>query len=476
MRYLKTLLFGERNQVGRRLILFTIAFSSLITLCISAVQLVAEYRGLRSALDQQLDGVRIYVPSIASSVWDFDQQQVKRALDALILLPNVAQVTVTTSDTRTQWTSGNNPSDNIVTRTYSLRHEVRGADTEIGVLTVVASLDGIYRQVMTSAVSIIVSNGLKTFLVALFMVYLIRRLITSRLEKMARKVYALIPGILPLRKVVEAEPQPIPASLDELDAVDWTLDKTAEDLGIAVTALTELNAKLETRVEERTRELEAFSYTVSHDLRAPLRAIDGFSKILVEDYQGKLDDEGRRLLHVVRSNTARMGQLIDDILEFSHMGRREMATAAVDMEGLVRTVYNDLQSSVGERDLRLEIETLPAARGDHAMIRQVLENLLTNAIKFTRPRDSALIEVSASVAAGGECVYCVKDNGVGFDMHYVEKLFNVFERLHSAHEFEGTGIGLAIVKLVVKRHGGRVWAESRLDEWTAIYFSLTPAS
>lgn len=470
------MLFGERNPIGRRLIIFIIAFSSLITLCISIVQLVAEYRGLRDALDRQLDGVRIYVPSIAGSVWDFDQQQVQRALDALILLPNVVQVSVSSTDTRTQWSTDKEGfSDNVVRRNYSLRHVVRGTDTEIGTLTVVASLDGIYRQVMASAVSIVVTNGLKTFLVALFMVYLIRRLVTARLERMARKAHELIPGILPLRQVVEATPDPIPPHLDELDAVDWTLDKTAEDLRIAVTALTELNAQLETRVEERTRELEAFSYTVSHDLRAPLRAIDGFSKILVEDYEDKLDDEGRRLLEVVRGNATRMGQLIDDILEFSRMGRSEMAAASIDMESLVRSIYKDLESSVADRKITLEIAALPAARGDRAMIRQVFENLLTNAIKFTRLRESAMIEISAT-ATKDECVYCVKDNGVGFDMHYVDKLFNVFERLHSTHEFEGTGIGLAIVKRIVTRHGGRVWAESRVGEWTAIYFSLTPAS
>lgn len=475
MRNLKTLLLGARNQIGRRLIVSIIAFSSLITLCISAVQLFTEYRGLRSELDQQLNSVRIYVPSIAKSVWDFDQEQVQRALDALTLLPNIAQVTITTPGARTQWNAGRSISSNFVTQTYSLRHEVRGTDTEIGSLNVIASLDGIYRQVMASAVSIILSNGLKTFLVALFMVYLIRRLITTRLEKMALKVHTLIPGILPLRLVVEHEPQPIPESLDELDAVDWTLDKTAEDLGIAVAALTELNAKLEHRVEERTQEIESFAYTVSHDLRAPLRAIDGFSKILVEDYESQLDDEGRRLLNVVRANTARMSTLIDDILEFSRMGRREMGTVTVNMENLVRSVFKDLQSSVGERNLSLDIKALPAAMGDHAMLRQVIENLLTNAIKFTQPRESALIEVSATTE-GGECIYSVSDNGVGFDMHYVGKLFNVFERLHSIHEFEGTGIGLAIVKRIVTRHGGRVWAESQLGERTAIYFTLVPAA
>lgn len=255
MESLKNLAFGGRNQVGRRLIVLIIAFSSLITLCISVVQLIGEYRSLRSALDQQLDGVRIYVPSVAGSVWDFDQQQVKRLLDALILLPNIAHVEVVASDTRSHWSSGAKVSDDIVTRHYSLRHEVRGVDTEIGILTVIAGLDGINRQVLASAVSIILSNALKTFLVALFMVYLIRKVVTSRLEKMATKVHSLFPDILPLRQGVASEPQPIPPALDELDAVDWTLDKTAEDLGIAVAALSKLNEQLEQRVEERTREL-----------------------------------------------------------------------------------------------------------------------------------------------------------------------------------------------------------------------------
>jgi diguanylate cyclase (GGDEF)-like protein/PAS domain S-box-containing protein len=241
---LKNLLYGERPQIGRRLIVLIIAFSSAITLCLSVIQLVFEYRGLRSELDRQLDGVKIYVPSIAGSVWDFDHQQVQRALDALILLPNVVQVSVATSDTATNWNAGTSPSDNILTRTYSLRYTVRNTDREIGTLTVVATLDGIYQQVATSAVSIVVSNALKTFLVALFMVYLIRRLITSRLERVASKVHQLLPGTLPVGEAVTLPTQPIPATLDELDAVDWALDQTAANLGIAVSALADANQDL----------------------------------------------------------------------------------------------------------------------------------------------------------------------------------------------------------------------------------------
>lgn len=467
---LKTLLFGKENRIGRRLIVLTIAFSSLITLCISVVQLSLEYRDLRNAMDRQLDGIGIYVPTIAASVWDFDDRQIQRAIDALILMPNIVEARVTAKDS-SGWVAGQSLAPSVVTRRYVLRFESRGKETEIGALEVVASLEGIYRQVLNSAVGIVLGNGLKTLLVALFMVVLFRRLITTRLESLAGKVHSLAPDMLPIRQVVEINPQPMPEALDELDTVAWTLDRTAEDLRLAVTTLSALNEDLEKRVGERTRELESFSYSISHDLRAPLRAINGYSRILIENYAGRLDEEGRRLLGRVCGNAVRMGQLIDDMLQFSRLGQQEPAMAVIDMENLVRSVFADLQASIAGRKVQLAIGALPPAMGDAALIRQVLVNLLTNAVKFTQPRDVASIEVSGSLEEGLG-VYCVRDNGVGFDMQYAGKLFGVFERLHRQDEFEGTGIGLAIVKRVVTRHGGRVWAEGRLNEGTAVYFTL----
>jgi PAS domain S-box-containing protein len=242
--------------------------------------------------------------------------------------------------------------------------------------------------------------------------------------------------------------------------------------------VTELNRDLERRVDERTaqleaanKELEAFSYSVSHDLRTPLRAIDGFSHILLEDYAGKLDDEGKRLLNVVRNSTSRMGQLIDDILQFSRSGRLEMTLSEIDMKQLAQEVYAELQPSAADSKLQLEIESIPPARGDRSMMRQVLVNLLSNSIKFSRTSEIPKVLVGASVNED-ETIYFVKDNGVGFDMRYVDKLFGVFQRLHSVNEFEGTGIGLAIVKRIVNRHGGRVWAEGKVNEGATIYFAL----
>jgi light-regulated signal transduction histidine kinase (bacteriophytochrome) len=228
------------------------------------------------------------------------------------------------------------------------------------------------------------------------------------------------------------------------------------------------------RLAEVNRELEAFSYSVSHDLRAPLRAIDGFSQILQEDYTNQLDEEGRDYLERIRHNAIRMRDLIDDILNFSRTSRREMETDTLNLATLAQEVFEEVRGTVPERKIALRFGELPLANGDRALMRQVLVNLISNAVKFTAPRAEAVIEIDC-VNQGDQNTYRVKDNGVGFDMQYADKLFGVFQRLHNSEQFEGTGIGLAIVKRVVMRHGGRVWAESKPGEGTSIYFTLPRA-
>ncbi len=237
-------------------------------------------------------------------------------------------------------------------------------------------------------------------------------------------------------------------------------------------------AELEQRVAERTaqlessnRELEGFSYSVSHDLRAPLRAINGFAEMVQEGYGQKLDDEGRRKLRVIRDNSRKMGQLIDDLLVFSRLGRQTISAAEVDMAVLARQVFEELRVASTANPARLTINPMPNAWCDPALIRQVWTNVLANAIKFSAVREEPLIE-TGGYSDAAQNVYYVKDNGVGFDMRYHDKLFGVFERLHSAKEFPGTGVGLAIVKRVVERHGGRVWAEGAVNEGATFYFAL----
>ena len=234
-------------------------------------------------------------------------------------------------------------------------------------------------------------------------------------------------------------------------------------------SLEELNAELDARVTARTAELtqanaelEAFSYSVSHDLRAPLRAVDGFARLVEDDYGARLDDEGRRMLGVIRAQALRMGRLIDDLLAFSRVSRQAMEPSAIDMQALAREVFDALAALEPARTVRLELGALPPAHGSPALIRQVWENLLANAVKFTRDREVAVIEVGGHPDEGGGTAYYVKDNGAGFDMRYADKLFGVFQRLHSDAEFPGTGIGLSIVARIVHRHGGRVWAEAEV--------------
>ena len=239
-----------------------------------------------------------------------------------------------------------------------------------------------------------------------------------------------------------------------------------------------LNFELEQRVAQRTqqleslnKELEAFAYSVSHDLRAPLRAIDGFSRIIVDDYAEKLDVEGNRLLNVIRTNTAKMDQLITDLLALSRAARIEMKFSRVDMAVLANSIYHEIASPDVQHKFTFTVSAMPDAYGDPTLLRQVWTNLLSNAIKYTLPREECRIEVGG-YRQDEMNVYYVKDSGVGFNPEYTHKLFGVFQRLHKIEDFEGTGVGLAIVQRIIQRHEGKAWGEGQLNQGATFYFSL----
>jgi PAS domain S-box-containing protein len=256
-------------------------------------------------------------------------------------------------------------------------------------------------------------------------------------------------------------------------STDITASKLSEQ------AIRELNAQLEAKaaqLESTNRELESFSYSVSHDLRAPLRAIDGFAEMIDEDYADQLGGEARRYLAVIRDNSKRMGLLIDNLLEFSRLGRQAVTKAEIDVEQLVREVidevlHDDKQRAAGEAVPCIEVGALPHVHGDRALLRQVWTNLISNAVKYSSKAPRPHIQVGGAAGAE-ENQYFVRDNGVGFSMAYAEKLFGVFQRLHRADEFTGTGVGLAIVQRVVTRHGGRVWAQGRVNDGALFAFAL----
>jgi PAS domain S-box-containing protein len=302
-----------------------------------------------------------------------------------------------------------------------------------------------------------------------FQLFKVRGWISDMEFEMVRKDGSILPVLLSATTVTDNNGEFI---MSRATSYDITERRKAEE------DIRRFNEQLEKKVIDRTRDLEAankeledFTYTVSHDLRTPLRAIDGFSRMLLRDEGNNLTENTQRKIDVIRDNVQRMGRLIDDLLALSRLGRTTMSLSSVDMEKLVNETWNDLCAIDDGHRKELQMWPLPGFFGDRALVRQVLANLLSNAVKYSRPKGRAIIEIGGK-DSGDEILYYVKDKGVGFDMRYYDKLFGAFQRLHSDEEFEGTGVGLAIVRRIVHRHGGTVWAEGKVDEGAVFYFTL----
>jgi light-regulated signal transduction histidine kinase (bacteriophytochrome) len=267
---------------------------------------------------------------------------------------------------------------------------------------------------------------------------------------------------------------------DEKEKRATELTIANDELKNAEDNIRKLNEGLEQKVIKRTaqlesvnKELESFSYSVSHDLRAPLRAVQGYARMLEEDYKTLFDAEASRVMNNIISNSKKMGQLIDDLLAFSRLGRKELVKMYISVQEVVTTICNEIKMENGNanRNIDFRVNELPPASGDNAAIKQVWVNLISNAVKYSRQNENTIIEIGSDDKPG-EIIYYIKDNGAGFDMRYAGKLFGVFQRLHSDDKFEGTGVGLAIVHRIISKHGGRVWAEGKVNEGAVFYFSL----
>jgi len=253
-----------------------------------------------------------------------------------------------------------------------------------------------------------------------------------------------------------------------INKVNFFIEKYQQEI-----ALFQLNQALERKNEEliySNKELESFSYSVSHDLRAPLRALNGYSKILEEDYSNILDNEGKRLLENIQDNAGKMGLLVDSLLAFSKLGKQEVQKSKIDMNELVESILEEITASQPHHAL-ITVGVLPPAHADRFLLHQVWMNLVSNAVKYTGKKEKPTIEIGA-LKSEDQITYYIKDNGVGFKMEYLGKLFGVFQRLHSEQEFEGTGIGLAIVQRIITKHGGKIWAEAEIDRGATFFFTL----
>jgi signal transduction histidine kinase/CheY-like chemotaxis protein len=465
LRRLPAPLLGGDRRIGRRLIVWVVASGAAVALCFTAVQLAVEYRELRGALDRQLGGVGIYVESLEGSLWDFDEKQIQRVIDALVLVPGVARVRVTEADTGREWSAGKAPSSGALARVVPLHHEVRGEEREIGTVELVASVEGIRRQVIARAATTLASTALLTAVVALVMVFLIRRLVTARLERMAARVRALAPGLLPAGPA--SAPRPIPAALDELDAVDWALTRATEDLAAAVAALRRSEEQL--RQSQKLEAVGRLAAGVAHDFNNLLTAVLADAELLAQ----ALPSEGvlRESALEIQTAAQRAALLTRQLLAF---GRRQAAQPQVlDLDEVVGAMERMLRRLIGE-DVELVTARAPGlwrVRADPGQIEQVIVNLAVNA-RDAMPDGGRLTLETANVergpasdagAAARPCVrLAVRDTGTGMTAEVRAHLFEPFFTTKAPGK--GTGLGLSTVYGIVKQCGGEVSVTSEPEK------------
>ena len=290
---------------------------------------------------------------------------------------------------------------------------------------------------------------------------------TKFIEENGERINDILSALLKYTRMDFSETLKLTDKGDELDAIAAGLNALVEELEKHTRLLSNFNTEL----ESANKELDSFSYSVSHDLRAPLRAINGYSKVLLEDYAANLDDEGKQIVDIIIRNAAKMGMLIDDLLTFSRVGKQNIVKVPLNMDSIVSSVVRDVMVNYTGSPVQWTLNALHNSEGDGSMINQVLYNLLSNAVKYSSKKEKPEIEVG-SYKKDGMVIYYVKDNGAGFDMKYYDKLFGVFQRLHSSSEYEGTGVGLAMVQRIVRKHRGEVWATAELNKGATFSFSL----
>lgn len=479
--------------IGLRVLVLIVLFSSMVTLVSTGLQLYLDYRHDMGTIDNRLRDIGNSTPdSLAVALWNVDAAGLRLHLDGLLRLPDIqfAEVRETTSGVakplRVQaGILGDGPSRG---RDYPLLRENRGQTRQIGVLRVEASLDGVHDRLREKVMIILASQGIKTFIVSLFTLYIVHRLITRHLVTIAQYFSRYdAHGSAPPLKLHRRQP----ATPDELDQLTASFATMATNLEAAYRELSGVNAELERDIAERqarervlqqtldnlaaaNRELERFAFVASHDLQEPLRSIVSFAQLLSRQYAGQLDQRADEYIGFIVSGGQRMHALINDLLTYTRVdGQMAEFTTFSSAESCAQAMEN-LDEAIKSSDAHIQVAALPVIVGDPIQMMQLFQNLLANAIKFQPPGQQPVITVGAC-QEGAMWRFTITDNGIGMDLSGPDP-FEIFRRQHPAHKYPGTGIGLAICKRIVERHGGTIWIESPAEAGTRFHFTLPGAA
>ncbi len=487
------------QRIGKKLLIWILFFSSLITLMLSAVQLYIDYKVELSTINVRLDEIeRSYQDSLEASLWNVDFQQLEIQLEGIKRLPDIQIVSISEKgggEAAIYLEKGKSEGKSIA-KEYELVHQDGDSEIVIGTLYVEASLSAVYQRLIQKAITIMLVQGIKTFLVSFIILFLFYRLVTRHIIQMEHFLkdvdlrHSFSELTLDRNKngnddeldhlvgAYNAMVFDLRHAYDDIRTVNVQLKKDIAARKEAEAEVKVLNDELERRVELRTAELEAankelnsFCYSVSHDLRAPLRRVDGFRRNLAGMYADKLDQQGVHYLSRMEACTSEMNAMIDSFLVLSKSTNTELLLEDVKLTDVVHRAVYRLREKDPDRDVTVNVQKNVKARCDARLIELLISNLIDNAWKYSSKNDSATISFYQE-KINGEVVYIVEDNGAGFNMDFAANLFAPFTRLHKLSDFQGIGIGLATVKRVAARHGGRVWAESEVDKGAKFFFTL----
>lgn len=489
--------------IGLRLLAAIFLFSTAVTLLTTLFELYLDYRGqIQDIRDRFIEIEAGYLGSIGGSLWSLDVDQIQLQIEGIKRLPDMQYLEVReigrNVKRRVLVSVGERGVGPVLSHEYPITYaenKEKGAEQTIGQLYVEASLASVYHRLVDKAVIILISQGIKTFLVSMFILYIVYRLVTRHLVAIARYVGNFNLSSSPPLALVRRRPS-LEDEFDrmvgafngmssglrelyrELNEVNAELEEDIAARRKAEEEVNRLNAELEQRVRQRTADLEAsnkeldsFTYSVSHDLRAPLRRIEGFGQILANEYAGQLDDRFRHYLERIRAGSHDMSEMIDSFLKLSRSTRSEITIEQINLSEMAAKVVARLHEKDPLRSVAVSIAPDLIDQGDRRLLESVLENLLGNAWKYSRHNKGAEISFGTEVS-GGQTIYVVRDNGAGFDMNYLDRLFKPFCRLHRSEEFEGTGIGLATVVRILARHGGRIWGDGAIGKGATFRFTL----